>query len=185
VQPYVAILISASVTLVAGLIAVAYNICISRKHRNIIAVMQLARDFYQDSAFIEHRATSWSILRTLNEDECDYQKIVATLVSEDEKSQKKNAFIALNRTAAFYMSVRNLVQWQEVNIPMLRDLFGYNYNVFWNPVRERIQRHSSHPKDKELFSAIPELEDNWNSPRRHFSFCFPRKKYIARGQAHL
>ncbi len=40
---------------------------------------------------------------------------------------------------------------------MVKNLFGYNYNCFWEPIRQRLETNSENELDKEVLKRIPEL----------------------------
>jgi hypothetical protein len=53
--------------------------------------------------------------------------------------------------------IARLVSNNEVDIPLLKSLFSYNYNRFWQPVRDKFEAHTNR-EDKALFVVIPVLE---------------------------
>jgi hypothetical protein len=93
----------------------------------------------------------------MEKDDCDWKKIMARISDPDIDPKEVAALTAVNRTAAFYMSVRGLIDRAEVDIDMLRSLFGYNYTRYWNCLRKRIRDASSDDMDEGLFEPIDEL----------------------------
>jgi len=86
-----------------------------------MTVMQLTRDYYQDAFFVEQRLKLWPILKKLPDDKLDFQKIIGLVCNDRTSELKTEEVIALNRTAAFYHSVRSLTDRGEVDIEILRD----------------------------------------------------------------
>jgi len=150
-------LINSIVTIIGVWLAFLWNRSISRKHRNIIAVTQLVKDFYHDLNYVTLRIKSYRFVHKMEPEQCNWKTIMGYISSPDSDQDKVAALTAVNRTAAFYMEVRSLIRENEVNIDMLRSLFGYNYTVYWNCIRKKIRDASNNDSDKELFEQIDEL----------------------------
>ena len=158
---FIAILISAGSATVIGTVALIVNYRTNQRNRKINNTLQLAKDFDQDHSFVTARMFMWEKFLNLPKKNYDWEDIVLKIQSEDNGEELKNItkedLIALNRVAAFYKMIAGLVSNNEVDIPLLKSLFSYNYNRFWQPVRDKFEAHTNR-EDKELFVVIPVLE---------------------------
>jgi hypothetical protein len=148
---------AAIITSIFILVGFGVNAWLNRKHRNIVVVTNLVKDFYHDIAYVELRIKSYCLIAKMSDEDCNWRKVMARIASGQTAEPDAQVLVAVNRTAAFYLAVRGLIQQREVNVEMLRSLFGYNYTVYWNCVREKIWSASNKQQDKELFAEIPEL----------------------------
>lgn len=104
----------------------------------------------------------WESLKELKEAEFDYIKLVEIVSNDKTSALKKEEVVALSRTAAFYNSIKGLIESKEADVEMLQRFFGYNYTRFWNPAREKLEKNSK-GYDKRFFQEIPELLINIDS----------------------
>ncbi len=114
------------------LVGFGVNAWLNWKHRNIVAVTQLVKDFYHDLPYVELRIRSLRLIANLPKEECNWKRLMARISHPDTDPEQREMLVAVNRTAAFYLVVRGLIEKHEVNKTMLRSLFGYNYTVYWN-----------------------------------------------------
>jgi hypothetical protein len=103
----------------------------------------------------------WGKFLDLPKNNYSWENIVLKIQNEDSGEELKNItkeyLIALNRVAAFYKMIAGLVSNSEVDTPLLKSLFSYNHNRFWQPVRDKFETYKNR-EDKELFVVIPVLE---------------------------
>ncbi|WP_335991435.1 hypothetical protein [Pseudoalteromonas sp. CH_XMU1449-3] len=161
-ESYIAILISAGFTSIIGSIAVIVNFRINQRNRKINNTLQLAKDFDQDHSFVKVRMFMWEKFLDLPKNNYDWEDLIIEYQSNKKSPElvniTDNDLIALNRVAAFYKMIAGLIENNEVDIRLLRSLFGYNYNRFWQPLRDKFETHTN-KNDRPLFVKIPELED--------------------------
>ena len=157
----IAIFVSTGLATTVGTIAVIVNLHINRRNRRINNTLQLARDFDQDHTFVMARMYMWEKFLNLPTNHYNWEDLVNEIQLENKSPElaliTKDDLIALNRVAAFYKMIAGLVANKEVDIPLLRSLFCYNYNRFWQPVRGKFEVYADE-SDKVLFVGIPELE---------------------------
>jgi len=91
---------------------------------------------------------------------CDYEKLVSLGPKGEIPNVTPERVCTLNRIAAFYNTLKGLVEKGEVDVPLLQELFTYNYNRFWNPIRKKIADNTAHELEKSLFRDVPELESS-------------------------
>ncbi|AEE24402.1 DUF4760 domain-containing protein [Paraglaciecola chathamensis] len=157
----IAIFVSTGLATAVGTIAVIVNLHINRRNRRINNTLQLARDFDQDHTFVKARMYMWEKFLNLPNNRYNWEDLVNEIQLESKSKElstiTKDDLIALNRVAAFYKMIAGLVANKEVDIPLLRSLFCYNYNRLWQPVRGKFEVYAGE-SDKALFVSIPELE---------------------------
>lgn len=152
------ILVSACLTVSVAVIAIIVNRIVNQRNRNISTVMQLTKDFYQDSQFTRDRLKLWGKLEKLPDSDFDYKKFLEWVQNDQTSLIKIDEVVALNRTAAFYHAVGALIDRREVDMNLLKHFFGYNYNRFWNPYRKKFVENSTISLDQAFFKPIKELE---------------------------
>lgn len=161
-ESYIAILISSGFATAAATVAVVVNYRTNQRNRKINNTLQLSKDFDQDYSFIEGRMFMWEKFLELSKSHYDWEDLIVKYQSETRcpelKDISKEDLIALNRVAAFYKMIAGLVANDEVDIPLLRSLFGYNYNRFWQPLRDKFESNTNR-NDRALFVEIPELKE--------------------------
>ena len=161
VNTFIAILISAGFATIIGTVALIVNYQTNQRNRKINNTLQLAKDFDQDHSFVAARMFMWEKFLDLPKNNYDWEDLVIKIQNKDKDEELKNItkadLIALNRVAAFYKMIAGLLSNNEVDIPLLQSLFSYNYNRFWQPVRDKFETHTNR-NDKELFVVIPVLE---------------------------
>lgn len=162
-------LVAPTTAVIIGFVTLWIHMRLHQRNRRVQAVMQLAKDFYQDSQFNFDRLKLWQVLKDLKDEDHDYGGIVGLVTNDRVCPLKPEEIMALNRTAAFYNSIRGLIDSGEADLDMLRRFFAYNYNGFWNPVRTKFVKHSKSGYDQRFFQEIPELEEDIPALREHLS----------------
>lgn len=190
VRQSAAIIISVFFSIIIGTITVFINYRNTKKNRKINAAIQLNKDFYQDHLFCDRRSAAWENLKELNPKDCDYMAMTKRQLFDDdqkngsgnESSDKSNLkineedFAALNRTAAFYNSMKGLIERDEVDVGLLREFFCFNYQTMWNEVRKKFLENTTDRAGKTLFREIPELNEGYKKPVLGIPLL--RKKYV-------
>ncbi|ATG58213.1 MULTISPECIES: hypothetical protein [Pseudoalteromonas] len=163
-ESYVAILISAGFATSVGTIAVLVNYKVNQRNRKINNTLQIAKDYYQDHTFATSRMFMWEKFIDLPKNHYDWEDLIVHFNSESKppelNSITEEDLIALNRVIAFYKMVAGLIENREVDVPLLKSLFSFNYNRYWQPVRDKFETHTNR-NDKALFVKIPELEETF------------------------
>ena len=151
--------------LLVASIALIVNFVSHKNNRSINTVIQLNKDFYQNQDFNRDRLNLWAKYKNLEKTnfKFDFTKILESIQDNDNNNDNiklnANEIIALNRTVAFYYAIRILIKKKQIDIEMVKNLFGYNYVHYWNPIRKKLEKDSKYPLDKEVLKEIPELNN--------------------------
>lgn len=108
-----------------SIVSIAINSSIHKKNRSVNTVIQLNKDFYQNHDFTEHRLKLWATFNELKNTDFkwDFIAIIQSIKNNDGKLTV-GEIVALNRTAAFYNNIVQLIKENEINIEILRNFLS-------------------------------------------------------------
>lgn len=103
--------------LLTAIISISVNFRTQKKNRDINTVIQLTKDFYQNHDFTRDRLKLWvKFERLKNTDfKFDCKKILESIENNNGTGEfDQEEIIALNRTIAFYHTIKQLIKKKEV-----------------------------------------------------------------------
>ncbi len=103
--------------LLTAIISIRVNFRTQKKNRDINTVIQLTKDFYQNHDFTRDRLKLWVKFEHLKNTDFkfDCKKILESIENNNGTGEfNKDEIIALNRTIAFYHTIKQLIKKKEV-----------------------------------------------------------------------
>ena len=170
-QQTVAILISALAVIVTGIISLRSAKSSSKKNRQISNAKLLINEFF-DPSFADRRLQSIETLRSLKGKNANYVDLIKFVSNSCNDKDIKERFecvkvvnddvLTLNQLAAFYKTMASLIDNEEVDLKILKDVFSYNYIYIWNDIRQNFLKNTDNEEAQKLFCNIHIFEGGQN-----------------------